>query len=54
MKIFLSVFLVFFTSITYAAVPADTPDTSFRLGTFEADGMTPLFPGWKEPALILV
>ena len=40
MKIFLTLFLVVFTSIAYAAVPADTPDTSFRLGTFEADGMT--------------
>lgn len=40
MRILITLLIVSFASITYAAVPSDAPDTSFRLGTFEADGLT--------------
>ncbi|MBT6031521.1 MAG: fumarylacetoacetate hydrolase family protein [Kordiimonadaceae bacterium] len=40
MKYLISLFIVFFTSVTFAAAPSSAPDTPFRLGTFEADGMT--------------
>lgn len=40
MRIFLSLWICLYASISFAAVPNSTPDTPFKLGTFEADGIT--------------
>ncbi len=40
MRIILTSLLVLFTSVSFAAVPSSNPDTPFKLGTFEADGIT--------------
>ena len=38
MRILLTLSIMFFASVSYGAVPNDTPDTPFKLSTFEADG----------------
>lgn len=40
MRILLSLTIILFCSVAHAATPNETPDTAFKLGTFEADGMT--------------
>lgn len=39
MRILLTSLLFLYTSISFATVPSSNPDTPFKLGTFEADGI---------------